>query len=254
MPPTSPQHLINRYEKITDQRYTIEFLCNISYRLPAQTRNIDSLTAVLENHSQQDTVRANLLNQIAFEYKQVDLEKSMAFAKQALELASSLKFYEAEPKAHRTMGSYYYQKGDYANALQAFDLSWQTATTVQDTLTMAWALNGKGTIYHSQSNYPQALDYYLQAVQLFEKTGRNKEAASIMGNVGVLFKELGELNSALIYFERGLKIQEQRGDKNEIARFLNKLAAFTATRKTMAKPKKHTSVVWHLQRRKAITI
>ncbi|MHC2990411.1 hypothetical protein OB13_01925 [Pontibacter sp. HJ8] len=107
----------------------------------------------------------------------------------------------------------------------------QVATRIGDSATVAWALNGKGTVYHSQSDYPRALQHYLRAVQVFEKMGKDKEAASIMGNVGVLYKEMGELASALSYFQRGLKLQEQLGDKNEIARFLNNIGGVYSDQK-----------------------
>jgi tetratricopeptide (TPR) repeat protein len=88
---------------------------------------------------------------------------------------------------------------------------------------MAWGYNGKGTVFHSQSNYPDAIQNYLSAVRLFEKAGEQQNAASIMGNVGVLFKEMNNLDSAEAYFEKGLNIHEKTGDKEEIARFLNNL-------------------------------
>ncbi|CAM3821169.1 tetratricopeptide repeat protein [Pontibacter korlensis] len=191
--------------------------------LLAQSTAADSLNTLLEQHQQADTVRAKLLNDLAYELRGTDPEKSYKLAQQALRLAGELNYKPVEATALRRIGSHHYQKANYEAALRAFEQAQQVARQIGDSTTVAWAFNGKGTIYHSQSDYPQALQYYLQAVQVFESVDKHKEAASIMGNVGVLYKEMGELKSALTYFQRGLKLQEQLNDKNEIARFLNNI-------------------------------
>ena len=199
--------------------------------LTARQRAADSLATLLEQHPQNDTTRARLLNDLAYELRATDPDKSYALASQALELARLLKFSQVEATALRRLGSYHYQQADYAAAISAFDQAQQVATRINDQVTRAWALNGKGTVYHSQSDSPRALQLYLQAVQVFEKIGKSKEAASIMGNVGVLYKEMGEFQPALTYFKRGLKLQEQLGDKDEVARFLNNIGGVYSDQK-----------------------
>ncbi|HEY6974895.1 MAG TPA: tetratricopeptide repeat protein, partial [Chitinophagaceae bacterium] len=195
----------------------------ITVTLFSQNFTVDSLTALLDKHPQADTIHVKLLNDLAYELKGIDPKRSLSLATQAQKLAHNLNFFRGEGKAMRTIGSYYFQAGEYTTALRFYDSAQKIASVIGDTVTIAWALNGKGTVFHSQSNYPQALQYYLQAVRLFESVGKPNEAASIMGNAGVLYKEMGQLNSALTYFEKGLKIHEQLGNKNEVARFLNNI-------------------------------
>lgn len=191
--------------------------------LYAQNVKTDSLESLLEKNLKQDTIRVNLLTDLAYEYQSAGSDRSLSLAREALKLSRTLKYHKGEVVATRRLGGYYYQRADYPSALKYFNLNERLAAGIGDSSALAWALNGKGTVFHSKSDYPQALQNYLRAVKIFEKIGKQKEAASIMGNAGVLYKEMGQLASALAYYKRGLSIQEQRGDKNEVARFLNNI-------------------------------
>lgn len=189
----------------------------------AQAPKIDSLETTLRKHSEEDTNRVNILNELAYELQGAGSPRSLPTALEALNLSRKLMYTRGEVTALRRLGGYYYQKAEYPAALKYFNLNQRVATRIGDSTALAWAFNGKGTVYHSKSDYPKALEHYLQAVKIFENTGKHKEAASIMGNVGVLYKEIGELELALKYYQSGLKIQEQRGDQDEIGRFLNNI-------------------------------
>ncbi|MBS1600397.1 MAG: tetratricopeptide repeat protein [Bacteroidetes bacterium] len=201
---------------------TVSLLLAVLYS-HAQNKAIDSIRSLLEKHSALDTTRVNLLNALALELLDIGSEESLKTSETAARLSRDIHFSSGEVRALRRIGSYYYQTGDYASALKAYDSNAQASIQAGDSSGLAWALNGKGTVFHSQSNYPQALQFYLQSVQTFEKIGKQNDAASIMGNVGVLYKEMGEPEQALNFYERGLKIHEQLGHKNEIARFLNNI-------------------------------
>jgi len=135
----------------------------------SQNKAIDSLKLLLENHPQSDTTRVNLLNQLALELLDIGSDQSVKNSESALKLSREINFSSGEMRALRRIGSYYYQVGDYASSLKAWDSNAVAATRVGDSSALAWALNGKGTTYHSQSNYPQALQFYLQSVQILKK-------------------------------------------------------------------------------------
>jgi tetratricopeptide (TPR) repeat protein len=199
------------------------FVLSFPAFLLAQNAKIDSLEKLLKHTPTTDTNRVLILNDLAFQYQIAGSKRSLALAKEALRLSGRLKYPRGEVNAFRRLGSYYYQLADYSNALRYFKLDQQLAISTRDSDALGWALNGIGTVFHSKSSYPEALRNYLQAVTVFEKLGKQKEAASIMGNAGVLYKEMGNFDLALKYYQRGLSIQEKRADKNEIARFLNNI-------------------------------
>lgn len=203
--------------------------------LNAQNKAIDSINSLLQKHPEADTTHVNLMNALALELLDIGSEQSLKTSQAAAALSRKINYPAGEIRALRRIGSYYYQTGDYASALKAYDSNAQAAIRAGDSTALAWALNGNGTVFHSQSNYPQALQFYLQSVQTFEKIGKQNEAASIMGNVGVLYKEMGEPEQALKFYERGLKIHEQQEHKNEVARFLNNIGGIYQEQLKLAK-------------------
>ena len=58
----------------------------------AQNPEIDSLENILQQHIEKDTVRINLLNDLAWKTIRIDQEKCLTNAEEALELASILNF------------------------------------------------------------------------------------------------------------------------------------------------------------------
>src|SRR6476660_1729396 len=114
-----------------------------SVALFSQNAALDSLTALLDKHPQADTIHVKLLNDLAYELKGIDPKRSLAFATQAQKLAHNLKFFPGEGRAMRTIGSYYLQAGEYSTALRFYDSAQRIATSIGDTVTIAWALNGK---------------------------------------------------------------------------------------------------------------
>src|ERR1700751_3751372 len=99
-----------------------------------QNQKIDSLRAVYNNKIQSDTSRLKALHAIAWGYCYTNPDSANILAKQELEFA---------------------QKSNLKK--------WQ-----------ANALNLIGVLFMNTGNYPQALDYYLKALKLFEESGTKK--------------------------------------------------------------------------------
>ncbi|MCP4310340.1 MAG: hypothetical protein GY790_03675, partial [Bacteroidetes bacterium] len=66
---------------------SILIIASVVQGLNAQNAKIDSLINLLENHKSEDTVRVNLLNDIAYASRSNDPEKGLSYAEKSLELA-----------------------------------------------------------------------------------------------------------------------------------------------------------------------
>src|SRR5258707_6825335 len=86
--------------------------------LTAKNRTIDSLTALLNKHPQEDTVQVNLLNQLAHQLQILGSEKTVSIAEAALRLSRTLNYVPGEILAFSRTGSYYLTHGNYGKALQ----------------------------------------------------------------------------------------------------------------------------------------
>src|SRR5215471_6862941 len=88
----------------------ILILVSISNSLLAQSHPADSLKKLLAAHPQQDTIRVNLLNNLAIEFCRVDRTKMPPVVDEALKLAQQLNYQKGLAYAFMNLGSTFQDK------------------------------------------------------------------------------------------------------------------------------------------------
>ena len=95
-------------------------------KLNAQISEIDSLENLLQNHKEEDSIRVNLLNEIASQYQSVDRDKVYEYTKEADRLSDKINFQEGKIESLNLLGIYYATQGEYQKALEYFELVLET--------------------------------------------------------------------------------------------------------------------------------
>jgi tetratricopeptide (TPR) repeat protein len=190
------------------------FILTLScFNIKAQNIQIDSLESELKNHTYQDTVRFNILNQLANQYHYIQPEKGLARAEEALELAKFLdkkdllasafknKAYNLielsqdslalnaynnvisllrDLEDNKNLGIAYFNKAliqyefeDYEKAIKNNKEAFSSFQKIKDTLLMNVALNSIALSQMNQNDYLNAIDTYLTAMSLYEKSSYN---------------------------------------------------------------------------------
>ena len=229
-------------------------------RLFAQQRATDSLITVLAHYSKEDTVRLNLLNDIAFSYYSFDPDKGLKMADEAISLAKKLNDTLKLAGAYSSKGTNYWAKGDNTDALQMYTQSLHLHEKLKDNIGIAKIYNNLGLIYFGLSNYPKAIDYhekalavfkqlkdsariaasynnmgidyqylsdypkaleyYLETLQLYELINNRQATADALGNIGIVYKDLKNYPKALEYHFKALQLYKQAGNQRGIANTL----------------------------------
>ncbi len=191
--------------------------------LNAQNGKIDSLQNLLDHHSQVDTVRVNLLNEIASSSRHSEPEKSLNYAEEALKLANKINYKKGIADAFNFIGLVYTDQDNYASALEYYHKSLKLAEEIGYKKQVAWSLNNIGLVYWKKGNYPLALDYYQKSLKIFEEIGHKKGIAICLNNIGLIYNYQGNYPQALDYYQKSLKISEEMGNKIGIARTFNNI-------------------------------
>ncbi|WP_297335035.1 tetratricopeptide repeat protein [Algoriphagus sp.] len=142
---------------------------------------LDSLQSELDLHTDQDTIRVNLLNDLAFSFFSRDIPKSLEYLSESEELADAIGF----------------KKGK------------------------ARSIYIKGITEAIQSNYDQALRYYLQAQKLYKSINFKKGIANSYNAMGITFRNKGKLRDAIENFKKAIEIEEEIESDNLSASLLN---------------------------------
>ncbi|MEQ9545624.1 MAG: tetratricopeptide repeat protein, partial [Marinobacter sp.] len=69
----------------------------------------------------------------------------------------------------------------------------------------------------------QALDYYNQALPLFQAVGDRRGEATTLNNIGRVYSSLGQKQQALDYYNQALPLFQAVGDRGGEARTLNNI-------------------------------
>jgi tetratricopeptide (TPR) repeat protein/anti-sigma regulatory factor (Ser/Thr protein kinase) len=189
----------------------------------AQQSQFDSLVNALNTHTQEDTTRLNLLNDLAYRfYSNIDPLKGLERAEEAIALAHKLSNQTKLAQAYRSKGINYWAQDEYASALEMYGLAAKIYEDAHDEQGMADAFNNIGVVYLSLADYSKALDYYLKAQRIYKKSG-NKRLANTLTNIGIVHKNLSHTLLALEYYKKALTLYKESGDTRGIATALGNI-------------------------------
>lgn len=175
------------------------------------------------------------LNSLASLYRQAgNLQKAMDYCNQALAAAQSAGFRTGEALTKDTMGRIYTDLGQEQKALDLFNevlpfwqspLNHRRARFVHEekifTMGEASTLSNIGRVYNNLGGRQKALDYFNQALPLWQESGNSAGQASTYDGIGRAYSDMGDANRALDNFNRALPLWRVDGDENGEALTLN---------------------------------
>lgn len=198
------------------------FIVNV---VNAQSTKVDSLENVLRIHKTDDTIKVNLLNQIAYLVYQKDSGKAQNYATQAGELSDKLSFLKGKAESYWVVGtSILYSKSDKL-ALDYFLKALKIAEEIDNKPKIAKYIIGCGMIYKSLGNNSAAIECYEKAIKIAEKFNDKSLLATALTNISIVYSSEGKVDKALEGYQKVLDIPGTSVKKINIARVLNNMGA-----------------------------
>ncbi len=131
----------------------------------------------------------------------------------------------------------------YNKALEFYQKKLNISEEMEDRYEIGVALNNMGIVYDKMASdsmkvllgpeftdsikleptdkylqiFQEALDYYLQSLQVREEINDQSGIAKTLNNIGIAYLHSGKPNLALDYFQRSMSISEELNDINELA-------------------------------------
>lgn len=170
---------------------------------------LDSLQLVVKQ-AKTDTARFRALIELSHQYFSTDYSKSMEYALQARDLASSKNLKRHELTALTQMGNVAIAQGDYRQASTLFFNSLMEYEEQQDTSGMISMNNNLGASYDRMGEYDKALECYFKAQELMNAsnlTERKKVVLpTVYNNIANIYQTKGDPKAALAYYEKALEL------------------------------------------------
>ncbi|MCB0661831.1 MAG: tetratricopeptide repeat protein [Saprospiraceae bacterium] len=178
----------------------------------AQT-NIDSLFAVWQDPSQSDSLRVDAFDEYIWEaYLFSDPDSAAILASQLIEFAKEKHFPKGHALGLNAIGISYDVRGNYPAALDYYQQSLEVFERMGDKNGTAGALGNIGIIFMGQGNYLKAIDHLTRSLKSFEQIGNKRGMANALANIGVIYEYQDDLEEALNYYTRGKTLHEEMGN------------------------------------------
>lgn len=152
---------------------------------------------------------------LAREYQMINLDSSIYFAKQLLELIDKNKKTNDTLKINAIdILAYSYEfKGDRKKAIEYYLLGIKYAKEKNAKKELADLYSGLGGLYYRKGEYPSSLKYYLKSIEINEKIGLHKQVITNTYIIGNIYLTVKDYVSAMKYQKMALDLSIKYNDK-----------------------------------------
>jgi tetratricopeptide (TPR) repeat protein len=126
----------------------------------------------------------------------------------------------ARINAWHDLGSVYSLKGDYEQALNAFERMLRLSWVVSSRAKAAVAFNKMGRVWRDKGDLKVALEYLERGLELFQQAGDKRGIAGSLDDIGQVLWLLDRYDQALERSRAALERRRTLGDRRSIARSL----------------------------------
>ncbi|WP_017731759.1 tetratricopeptide repeat protein [Nafulsella turpanensis] len=184
------------------------FLFCSRFLFAGSSTGTDSLQNLLQNELP-DTLRLQVLNELAFQTSTSDLSSSLTYAEEGLLLAESLKDRRQKRQILHLMGIAHHRLGNYDQTLSYFRQVLRMFEEDENLSGIGAMYNNLGILYRDIKNHQASLEYYQKALSIKQQLGDSSAITSTLSNIGIAFMELGQYDKAYRNFTRSLNIDRK---------------------------------------------
>lgn len=190
----------------------------------AQQAEIDSLLGELKKYTAADTTRINILNDLSYDYYQLDPDRGIACADEAIELSRKIKDEKRMAYAFQYKGINHAEKGEYAASLELYKQAASILERINEPRKLMAVRNSMAISYMRLSDYSKALKLYYKNLHGYESLKMERETAMTNGNIALVYGLIGEKQKALLFNEKAIEIRKKLNDERGLADLFNSRA------------------------------
>ena len=243
------------------KKFTLLLIFLISF-FGSYAQDLDSLLQVAKNNKN-DSIKARLLNKVAFSFIFKDTDKALQLIKEgkilseendlkysiveftnthgvymdvvgisdsagyyfnkSLKLSREYNFTDQVARSLNNLGMYNWNRGNQDEALKFFFESLKLYEGTNDRKSMSKPLNNIGLIYQEMQIPEKALEYHKKALAIRQEFRMKRDIVASYNNIGICYKNLGNIEEAIDSYSNGLKLAEEANNLIDYYRLLDNL-------------------------------
>lgn len=193
------------------------FLFLIGGGVQGQNKKLDSLKIELQNHTSNDTIRADLLYDIAFNSFRSNMDATKLYLKEAEELSNTLNYIKGKARVSYLKGILENIKSNYKESLVFFNRSLQYYESINDLNGVASIQTAFGITHFDLSQYDESLRAYEKAAETYRKLGNQENLIVTLTNSANVYSEIGRYPDAISNYRKALELSKAIDDEEGIA-------------------------------------
>lgn len=182
----------------------------------SQQERIDQLKDSLAK-TQEDTVRVNILNQIAEATIRVNIDECLNNALMAKKLAEKINYQRGIADANKFLGNANTAKGKTPEALNYLMEALVIYQALEDSLEMANIYNNLANVYSDNDNQRESMRYYELAMGIFQDLDYRKGQSTILNNIGTIYLTQQKADSAIYFLRQSMLSNIEIKDESALA-------------------------------------
>jgi tetratricopeptide (TPR) repeat protein len=156
-----------------------------------------------------DTIRIELLNQLAFANRVNDPEKALQYANIAGEMSFRNSYVKGLLNSIKIKAIAYKYLGQYEKSMDLILKALKLAEIINDEVQVSNCYNVIGSIYQAKNNYDMAISYFGKSFVIEMKLGNIEQASIRLYNIGTVYEIKKNIDAALTLYKKSLKLEEQ---------------------------------------------
>jgi putative two-component system response regulator len=106
----------------------------------------------------------------------------------------------------------------------------EVASACDASMVNAWAVHLLGIIHYQASNFSEALEHCLKALDIYQATVDGVDAGNILNTIAAVYHSMGDNDRAIITYEQALAASEPFGRPEMVALILGNIARIRSSR------------------------
>ena len=174
----------------------------------AQINKADSLAQVIDHRTANDSVKVDLMVQLAKMLAYSDPARATKIADAALPMAQQLHYKGGILSGYNVKTSLLFITGNLQQGLTVGEEFLRVANQFHSQTGSITANSLLGIMYSQNGNYAKALEYMLTSLKIAEQTGDQPRIAALDQNIGNVYNDMEDYDKAIDYYKSAISITE----------------------------------------------
>ncbi|NND78054.1 MAG: tetratricopeptide repeat protein [Flavobacteriales bacterium] len=197
-----------------------------TFQLKAQTK-LDSLYTIWQDGSESDSVRVVAYkNYIWYGFMFSHPDSAFVLSTKLVEFSNERNYALGKATGVYNQGVSHYVQSNYPKALRYFQQCLNIYKSINSYKGISSSINNIGNIYSVQGDYNKSLELYFQSEMIAEEAQDEVGKGYVWSNIGNIYYELGDHDRSFDYYQKSLSILEEAGDQRGIAMALGGIALY----------------------------